>query len=105
MTIFVEKAIVFRRSVPSRGFCFPRKTCPEKTAWPLGVAFLAGAFVFPEKRILKKSMAPRRSVPSRGFCFPRKTRLNKNPWPLGVAFLAGAFFSAEKRVLKKREGG
>ena len=39
----------------------------------LGVAFLAGAFVFPEKRVLKKAMAPRRSVPSRGFFFPRKT--------------------------------
>ena len=78
MTIFVEKAIVSRRSVPSRGFCFPRKTCPKKTAWPLGVAFLAGAFVFPE------------------------TRPNTNPWR-GVP--SSFFFSGEKRVLKKREGG
>ena len=38
----------------------------------LGSAFLAGAFVFRENHVQRKSYVSRVAVPSRGSCFPRK---------------------------------
>ena len=71
--------MVFRVSVPSRGFC------------------LVG------KHDLKKSQGDQVSVPSRGFSFLGKHDLEKAR-VTGSAFLAGAFAPWEKITSKKSNG-
>ena len=76
-----------RIGVPSRGFCFPRKTCTSKScgvrvglgkAVVFGSAFLAGAVVFEEKHAQTEAMS------------------------LGSAFLAGAFLFSGKSIPRKK---
>ena len=72
-----EKSNVSRIGVPSRGFCFLRKTCPGKShVSRVGVP--SRGFCFPRITCPEKSYVSRVAVPSRGSCLPRKTCPAKN---------------------------
>ena len=64
----MPRSYVSRIGVPSRGFCFLRKTCPGKShVSRVGVP--SRGFCFLRITCPEKSYVSRVAVPSRGFCF------------------------------------